>query len=156
MDDLTKALVETGATLAFDAIGGGKLAGQILTAMEIAANKTAKVYSRYGSTVHKQVYIYGGLDPRPTELNRAFGMAWGVGGWLLMPFLMKIGRPTAQKLRQRVAAELKTTFASHYTAGRVAAGGVAAFQHRRLRQARHRREIPDQSEQGRLNLKPSN
>jgi NADPH:quinone reductase-like Zn-dependent oxidoreductase len=115
MEDLTQALVETGATLAFDAIGGGKLAGQILTCMEVAANKTAKVYSRYGSSVHKQVYVYGGLDPRPIELNRAFGMAWGVGGWLLFPFLQKIGPADGQKLRQRVAAELKTTFASHYT-----------------------------------------
>ena len=115
MDDLTNALVETGATLAFDAIGGGKLAGQILTCMEIAANKTAKVYSRYGSSVYKQVYIYGGLDTRPIELNRAFGMAWGVGGWLLFPFLQKIGAADGERLRQRVAAELKTTFASHYT-----------------------------------------
>ncbi len=115
MDDLTQALVETGATIAFDAIGGGKLAGQILTGMEIAANKTAKVYSRYGSSVHKQVYIYGGLDMRPTELNRAFGMAWGIGGWLLFPFLMKIGPAEGQRLRQRVVDELKTTFASHYT-----------------------------------------
>jgi NADPH:quinone reductase-like Zn-dependent oxidoreductase len=115
MDELTNALVETGATLAFDAIGGGKLAGQILTCMEISANKTAKVYSRYGSSVHKQVYIYGSLDPRPVELNRAFGMAWGVGGWLLFPFLQKIGPADGEKLRQRVAAELKTTFASHYT-----------------------------------------
>ena len=115
MDDLTEALVATGATLAFDAIGGGRLAGQILTAMEIAANKTAKVYSRYGSTTYKQVYIYGGLDTGPTELNRAFGMAWGLGGWLLTPFLMKIGGLEVQKLRDRVAAELKTTFASHYT-----------------------------------------
>ena len=115
MDDLTNALVETGATLAFDAIGGGRLAGQILTGMEIAANKTAKVYSRYGSSVHKQVYIYGGLDPRPTEFNRAFGMAWGIGGWLLFPFLMKIGHAEGAKLRQRVVDELKTTFASHYT-----------------------------------------
>src|SRR6266567_7647340 len=114
MDDLTNALVETGATIAFDAIGGGKLAGQILTCMEIAANKTAKVYSRYGSSVHKQVYVYGGLDPRPIELNRAFGMAWGVGGWLLFPFLMKIGQADGAKLRARVVAELKTTFASHY------------------------------------------
>ena len=115
MDDLTNALVETGATLAFDAIGGGKLAGQILTCMEAAINKTAKVYSRYGSNVHKQVYIYGGLDLRPTELNRAFGMTWGVGGWLLTPFLQKIGPADALRLRQRVVAELKTTFASHYT-----------------------------------------
>ncbi len=115
MDDLTNALAETGATLAFDAIGGGKLAGQILTCMEAAINKTAKVYSRYGSNVHKQVYIYGGLDLRPTELNRAFGMTWGVGGWLLFQFLQKIGAADALKLRQRVVAELKTTFASHYT-----------------------------------------
>jgi hypothetical protein len=83
--------------------------------MEIAANKTAKVYSRYGSSVHKQVYIYGSLDPGPVELNRAFGMAWGVGGWLLLPFLMKIGQGEGAKLRARVVAELKTTFASHYT-----------------------------------------
>jgi NADPH:quinone reductase-like Zn-dependent oxidoreductase len=115
MDDLTNALVETGATIAFDAIGGGKLAGQILTCMETAANKTAKVYSRYGSTVHKQVYVYGSLDPGPVVLNRAFGMAWGVGGWLLFPFLMKIGPADGAKLRQRVVSELKTTFASHYT-----------------------------------------
>jgi NADPH:quinone reductase-like Zn-dependent oxidoreductase len=115
MDDLTNALVETGATLAFDAIGGGRLAGQILTCMEAAANKTAKVYSRYGSSVHKQVYIYGGLDMRPTELVRSFGMAWGIGGWLLFPFLQKIGPADGARLRQRVVDELKTTFASHYT-----------------------------------------
>ncbi|MCC8983439.1 zinc-binding dehydrogenase [Bradyrhizobium acaciae] len=115
MDKLTGALVETGATIAFDAIGGGKLAGQILVAMETAINKTAKAYSRYGSNVHKQVYIYGSLDTRSIELPRGFGMAWGVGGWLLFPFLMKIGPEAGNKLRQRVVAELKTTFASHYT-----------------------------------------
>jgi len=115
MDDLTSALVETGATLAFDAIGGGKLAGQILTCMEVAINKTAKAYSRYGSNVYKQVYIYGGLDLRPTEVNRTFGMTWGIGGWLLFPFLQKIGVADGLRLRQRVVAELKTTFASHYT-----------------------------------------
>jgi NADPH:quinone reductase-like Zn-dependent oxidoreductase len=113
--DLTGALEETDATLAFDAIGGGKLAGQILACMETAANKTAKVYSRYGSNVHKQVYIYGRLDSGPIELNQAFGMAWGVGGWLLTPFLQKIGPADGMRLRQRVVAELKTTFASHYT-----------------------------------------
>jgi NADPH:quinone reductase-like Zn-dependent oxidoreductase len=115
MDDLTNALADTGATIAFDAIGGGRLAGQILTAMEAAINRSAKAYSRYGSNVHKQVYVYGTLDPAPIELNRAFGMAWGVGGWLLFPFLMKIGRADGQKLRERVVSELKTTFASHYT-----------------------------------------
>jgi NADPH:quinone reductase len=114
MDELTEALVATGATLAFDAIGGGKLASQILSCMEAAANRTAKEYSRYGSTTHKQLYIYGGLDREPTELTRNFGMAWGIGGWLLIPFLQKIGAEAAQKLRERVAAEIKTTFASHY------------------------------------------
>lgn len=116
MQQLTTALAETGATIAFDATGGGPLAGQILTAMERAANMTAKEYSRYGSTTHKQVYIYGGLDRRPTEFNRAFGMAWGIGGWLLTPFLQNIGFEAAEALRQRVAREIKTTFASSYTA----------------------------------------
>ncbi len=114
-EDLVQALVDTGATLAFDATGGGKLAGQILTCMEIAANRNAKEFSRYGSTVYKQVYIYGGLDRTPTTFNRNFGVAWGIGGWLLTPFLQKIGFDAAQKLRARVAAEIKTTFASHYT-----------------------------------------
>jgi NADPH:quinone reductase-like Zn-dependent oxidoreductase len=113
--DLTDALAETGATMAFDAIGGGKLPGQILACMEAAINREAKVYSRYGSNVHKQVYIYGSLDPGPVELNRAFGMAWGVGGWLLFPFMMKTSAADRQRLRERVASELKTTFASHYT-----------------------------------------
>jgi NADPH:quinone reductase-like Zn-dependent oxidoreductase len=116
MDDLVQALVDTGATIAFDAIGGGKLAGQLLNAMEVAANKTAKVYSRYGSTTYKQVYIYGGLDTGPTLLNRAFGMSWGIGGFLLTPFLIKAGAAKTQELKDRVAAEIKTTFASHYTA----------------------------------------
>jgi NADPH:quinone reductase-like Zn-dependent oxidoreductase len=114
-EDLTDALAASGATIAFDAIGGGKLAGQILGCMETAINRTAKEYSRYGSSVHKQVYIYGGLDTGPTTFNRGFGMSWGVGGWLLTPFLQKIGFAAAQKLRERVAAELKTTFASRYT-----------------------------------------
>ncbi|MDI4232170.1 zinc-binding dehydrogenase [Bradyrhizobium sp. Arg237L] len=115
VDDLTNALVETGATIAFDAIGGGKLAGQILNAMEVAINKTAKEYSRYGSAVHKQVYIYGSLDTGPVELPRGFGMAWGVGGWLLTYFLQKLPPADFARLRQRVVDELKTTFASHYT-----------------------------------------
>src|SRR5262244_4034954 len=115
MDDLTEALAATGATVAFDAVGGGKLAGQILTAMEAAINRTAKEYSRYGSTTHKQVYLYGGLDRGPTEFTRTFGQAWGMGGWLLTPFLQKIGAEAQQKLRERVAAEIKTTFASTYT-----------------------------------------
>ena len=115
LDDLTQALIATGATLAFDATGGGKLAGQILSCMEIAANASAKEYSRYGSTTHKQVYIYGGLDRSPTEFNRNFGMAWGIGGWLLTPFLQRIGAAGAQALRSRVASEIKTTFASTYT-----------------------------------------
>jgi NADPH:quinone reductase len=115
MDQLTAALKETAATLAFDAIGGGQLASQILTCMEAAASAAAGSYSRYGSTVHKQVYLYGSLDRGPTELARNFGMAWGIGGWLLTPFLQKIGPEGMQRLRTRVAAELATTFASSYT-----------------------------------------
>ena len=115
MTDLIAALGATGATLAFDAIGGGKLASQILTGMEVAAQQKMTEYSRYGSTTYKQVYIYGGLDVGPTELQRAFGMAWGLGGWLLTPFLVKIGTAEVQRLRKRVADEIKTTFASHYT-----------------------------------------
>lgn len=113
--DLTDALAETGATIAFDAIGGGKLASYILTAMEAAVNRNARGFSRYGSSVHKQVYLYGMLDRSPTELSRNVGMAWGVGGWLLSIFLEKIGPDAAQRLRDRVAAEVRTTFASHYT-----------------------------------------
>jgi NADPH:quinone reductase len=115
LEELTQALVDTGATIAFDAIGGGKLAGQILGCMEAALNRTAKEYSRYGSTTHKQVYLYGGLDTGPTEVVRNFGMAWGMGGWLLFPFLQRIGAERAQALRARVVAGLKTTFASHYS-----------------------------------------
>lgn len=115
MKDLTDALIATGATLAFDAIGGGTLAGQILTCMEAAASATGAAYSPYGSTTHKQVYIYGGLDRSPIVLTRSFGMAWGVGGWLLFPFLQRIGPEASQKLQARVAAEIKTTFASSYT-----------------------------------------
>ena len=115
IDDLNRAISETEATLAFDAIGGGALASQILAAMEIAAARAMPTYSRYGSSVHKQVYIYGGLDTRPTELRRSYGMAWGVGGWLLFPFLQRLGAEKAAKLRDRVVAELKTTFASHYS-----------------------------------------
>jgi NADPH:quinone reductase len=116
LQDLTDALGATGATLAFDATGGGPLAGQILSAMEAALNRSATGYSRYGSSTHKQVYLYGGLDTRPTEFSRNFGMAWGMGGWLLTPFLQRIGPAATQQLKQRVAAELKTTFASHFSA----------------------------------------
>jgi NADPH:quinone reductase-like Zn-dependent oxidoreductase len=114
--DLVEALATTGATLAFDAIGGGRLASQILAAMEVALSRNAASFSRYGSTTHKQVYIYGGLDTGPTEMVRSYGMAWGLGGWLLTYFIQKIGPAEAQKLRQRVADEIRTTFASHYTA----------------------------------------
>jgi NADPH:quinone reductase-like Zn-dependent oxidoreductase len=113
--ELVEALKATSATLAFDATGGGTLASQILNGMEQAANATAAAYSRYGSSVHKQVYIYGALDTGPTTLTRNFGMAWGIGGWLLTPFLQRIGAETIARLRARVAAELTTTFASTYT-----------------------------------------
>ena len=113
--DLIEALKATSATLAFDATGGGTLASDILNGMEQAANVSAAEYSRYGSNVHKQVYIYGALDTGPTVLTRNFGMAWGVGGWLLTPFLQSAGAETLSRLRARVAAELTTTFASRYT-----------------------------------------
>jgi NADPH:quinone reductase len=115
-DDLTAAIERTGATLAFDAIGGGPLASQILTCMEMALSRKMTAFSRYGSPVHKQVYLYGMLDPHPTELKRNFGMAWGVGGWLVFPFLQKIGPQATARLQERVVAELTTTFASQYTA----------------------------------------
>ena len=114
VQDLTDALAATGATLAFDATGGGPLAGQILGCMEAALNRTTGAYSRYGSTTHKQVYLYGRLDTRVTEVDVNFGMAWGIGGWLLFPFLEKIGPDAVARLKQRVADELKTTFASRY------------------------------------------
>jgi NADPH2:quinone reductase len=115
MEDLIDAIVATSATIAFDATGGGKLVSQILTAMEAAANTSGREYSRYGSTVHKQVYIYGGLDRSPTILTRNFGFAWGLGGWLLTPFLGTLDSDTFSGFRLRVAAGLKTTFASSYT-----------------------------------------
>jgi NADPH2:quinone reductase len=115
MADLTDAIHTTGATLAFDATGGGLLASNILTCMEAAAARTPGAYSVYGSIKHKQVYLYGGLDTSATVLNRGYGMAWGVGGWLLPNFLAKAGNEVATRLRTRVAKELKTTFASHYT-----------------------------------------
>jgi NADPH2:quinone reductase len=120
--DLIAALTASGATLAFDAIGGGKLAGLILTCMEASLSAKSTQYSRYGSPVHKQVYVYGGLGQGPIELNRNFGMAWGVGGWLVTPFLQKIGPAATQRLKQRVAAGLKTTFASGY------AGEISLFE----------------------------
>ena len=117
MESLVSALVTTGATLGFDATGGGnggELPGQILAAMEVAANKTAKEYSRYGSDTYKQVYIYGGLDQSPTILKRSYGMSWGLGGWLLTPMIGRIGMEKFQAMRMRVAKEIKTTFASTY------------------------------------------
>jgi len=121
--DLTEALAATGATLAFDAVGGGTLASQILTGMEAAISAGA-AFSRYGSAVHKQVYIYGGLDRGPTELVRGFGTAWGVGGWLVTNFLNRVGPQKAAELRRQVAAQLSTTFASRYTAQVSLAGAL--------------------------------
>jgi NADPH:quinone reductase-like Zn-dependent oxidoreductase len=115
LDDLTDALAETGATLAFDATGGGKLANQIFTCMEAAALRKMTGYNGYGSDVFKQVYIYGGLDRSPTTLNRNFGFSWSLSGFLLTPFLQKVGIEKSLEMRAKVAAEIKTTFASHYT-----------------------------------------
>lgn len=113
--NLTDAIAETGATLAFDATGGGRLGSRILTCMERAALRDATSYSGYGSTTHKQLFIYGSLDESPTELTRSYGTAWAVGGWLLTPFLSRIGFEKLSEMRERIANEIKTTFASHYT-----------------------------------------
>lgn len=112
--DLVSALLATGATLAFDAIGGGALANDILAAMESAANQSASDFSRYGSTIHKQVYMYGGLDKNTSTLNRNYGMAWGIGGWLLTAFLQKSDTSKINELQNRVAQEILTTFESKY------------------------------------------
>jgi NADPH2:quinone reductase len=130
--DLRAALKDTGATLAFDATGGGLLASQILTCMEAAVLASASGYQRYGSSVHKQVYLYGGLDRSPTIIDRRFGMAWGVGGWLLTPFLQSVGAEEENRLRQRVANEITTTFASSYTdqvplAGMLTAEAISVY-----------------------------
>jgi hypothetical protein len=125
MDDLTTALKATGATIAFDATGGGKLASQILSCMEAAAVASMSQYNRYGSDVFKQVYIYGGLDRGPTTLTRNFGFSWSVGGWLLSPFLQRAGMEKMLALRARVAREIKTTFASHYTSEVSLAGALS-------------------------------
>jgi NADPH:quinone reductase-like Zn-dependent oxidoreductase len=114
--DLDDAIAETGATLAFDAIGGGQMATTILASMERALLAQADAYSRYGSPIHKQVYLYGTLDPAPTEIHRSFGMAWGISGWLMTWFMDQIGLEQAARLRERVAAELTTIFSSHITA----------------------------------------
>ena len=127
-EQLVKALVATGATVAFDATGGGTLGGQILAAMEVALLSVAKEYSRYGTSTHKQVYLYGGLDLSPTTFSRSFGMAWGMGGWLLFPFLQRVGAERTAALKQRVADELHTTFASHY-AGELSLAQMCAPEH---------------------------
>jgi NADPH2:quinone reductase len=114
-EQLTQALTETAATIAFDAVGGGALAGQILAAMETALIRNAVPAGRYGTEVHKQVYFYGTLDSSATQFTRGFGMSWGMGGWLLFQFLQRIGKVKTQQFKQRIAGELKTTFASHYT-----------------------------------------
>lgn len=115
MSDLTDVLAETKATIAFDATGGGSLGSQILSCMEAAAQRNMGAYSRYGSDTFKQLYIYGGLDTTPTTLTRNFGFSWAIGGWLLTPFMQKVGNDVMSRLRQRVADEIKTTFASSYS-----------------------------------------
>ena len=116
MEELITALAETKTTLGFDAIGGGPLAGQLLVAMEAAASRNMKEFSRYGSGQETQVYIYGRLDMSQTQVPPGVGFAWNLGGYLLTPFLQKAGPEVRAKMRQRVVDELTTTFASHYTA----------------------------------------
>jgi hypothetical protein len=132
MPKLIDAIAATNAFLAFDAVGGGKLAGQILAAMEQAALRTQRADGPYGSRQMKQVYLYGGLSSAPTEFNRGFGMRWRMGGWLLTYFLEDVGATEAKALRERVSRELKTTFASKYTqriplAGVLDPANIAAY-----------------------------
>ncbi len=114
MKQLIEALVATGATLAFDAIGGGRGVNRILTAMEIAAAQTGP-WSRYGSEQAKQAYIYGQLDLGPTELTRGYGWVWSVSGWLLTPFMNRAGADRVARMRDRVVKEIDSTFMSHYS-----------------------------------------
>jgi NADPH:quinone reductase-like Zn-dependent oxidoreductase len=113
--DLVEALAATGATIAFDAIGGGTLGAQILGAMEQVARRSMKVFSHYGSSTPKQLYIYGSLDSSPTVLPRTFGMTWSAGGYLVSNALGKLGREVGARMAARVMSELTTTFASHYS-----------------------------------------
>ena len=115
MAQLVDAIHETGAMMGFDPIGGGTMASQMLSAMEVSASRGA-AFSRYGSSTPKKVYIYGALDIGPTVLNRAFGLTWDLGGWLLTPFMMKAGMEIVGRMRARVMKDLTTTFASHYKA----------------------------------------
>ena len=152
MTSLTDALVATDATIAFDAVGGGTIASDILTAMEAAQSRKGGTVRGYGSTTYKQVYVYGRLDPSPIELSRNFGVAWGIGGWLLPIFLDRVGPGRAQQLRERVAAEITTTFASTYTATvsldeALALESVAVYAKRG-----DRREVSRQPEQGHIDL----
>ncbi|MBB1342068.1 zinc-binding dehydrogenase [Pseudoalteromonas sp. SR45-6] len=113
--DLTAAIIETGATIAFDPIGGGQLTSDILNCMEVAATRDITEYSVYGSDTFKQVYIYGALNRGPITLNRNFGFAWGVNGFLLFNALGKLNPSTVKAMRKRIADEITTTFASNYT-----------------------------------------
>jgi len=115
LNDLTAAIVETGATIAFDPIGGGELTSNILNCMEVAAARDMKEHTIYGSDTFKQVYIYGALNRGPITLNRNFGFAWAVNGFLLFNALGKLGTETVVAMRKRVAEEITTTFASNYT-----------------------------------------
>jgi NADPH2:quinone reductase len=112
-DQLTEAIRQTGATLAFDAIGGGSPASDILTAME-RAQPPLESWTPYGTTVPKQVYIYGSLDFSATVIERRFGLSWDVGGYLLTNALGRLGAEAIGRMRARVLAEAKTTFASGY------------------------------------------
>ena len=111
---LRDALTKSGATLAFDATGGGNLAGRILRAMEYSASRSAQAYSRYGTAIHKQLYFFGGLDPAAVTFQRNFGMAWGMGGWLLQTALARFGVERSNVLKRRVRDQLAQLFASSF------------------------------------------
>ena len=112
---LIDTLAATDTRLAFDATGGGTLIAQVLAAMEAALlRRPGLPYSRYGSQIHKQAYVYGFLQRGPIELPPGFGFSWGLAGWLLFTFMQQLAPARLSALKQRVADELTTTFASHY------------------------------------------
>ncbi len=115
IQDLTQAIAATGATLVFDPIGGGDLLTQVMAIMEQSLIKS-EPYSRYGSATRKQAYIYGVLDrSSPTTIRLNFGLAFGIGGWLLTHYMQTLSASERAQMQAYVLANLKTVFAGQYT-----------------------------------------
>lgn len=112
---LLAAVTETGAMMAFDAVGGGAMPGVLLKAMEDSGRSRLTAYSSYGSLEMKHVYIYGHLDHSPTVLrNELYGMMFDIHHWAMPSTLARVGPQRAAEMQQRVVNGLTTTFASHF------------------------------------------